>query len=106
MNEALPWLSSCFDFLLSVGLLVVALTAVRSTHATSGYLLAGAGAVDLLAICCLRGENYAARSFGVNVLLAFNLLTIFERLIYFGLIIGAAFTLSSAVLARRGAEPT
>lgn len=105
MNEALQWGTFCFDFLLSIGLLVVALTAVRATHATSGFMLAGAAAADLLASCCFKGEDYAQRAFGMDVFLVFGLLGIVEKILFYGLVIGAAVMLTNAVLQRRSIEP-
>lgn len=105
MSDAMVWANFCFDFLLSIGVLVVGLTVVRSAHATSGYLLAGAGAVDLLTACCFRVEDYAQQSFGLNVVLVFSVLGILEKIVYFGLIIGAAYMLSGALLARKSIDP-
>ncbi len=102
MTSIVPWVSFCFDFLLSVGLLVVAVTVVRATHATSGYLLAGAAALDLLASCCFRGEEYAMQMWGMSVVTVISLLGIAEKVLFYGLVIGAAFTLANAVLAKRG----
>ncbi|MBN8615288.1 MAG: hypothetical protein J0L92_32130 [Deltaproteobacteria bacterium] len=41
-----------FDFLVFVGLMIVALMYVRKADGTLGYVLAGAASVQFLATCC------------------------------------------------------
>lgn len=43
-----------FDFLVTVALVVVALTAVRKADATLGYVLAGAMGLRFVTVCCSR----------------------------------------------------
>ena len=58
------YVSGFFDFLVFVGVLVLALTVVRKADATCGYVLAAGMGVNFLASCCSRGVYSAQSSMG------------------------------------------
>jgi hypothetical protein len=67
-----------FDFLLAVGVLIVALTVVRKADPAAGYVLGGAMGVRFLGACCTRAFSQVARemSFGESEGLALAALSI------------------------------
>jgi hypothetical protein len=59
------YLFSCIPFLAGIAIIVLGVTMVRKASPRAGYLFAAAGALELLAVCCIRGLNsFAAERFG------------------------------------------
>lgn len=52
MSALIPWLYTFFAVLIGVAYLGVGATVVRAAKPTAGYLLIGAGALEILTTCC------------------------------------------------------
>jgi|JI10StandDraft_1071094.scaffolds.fasta_scaffold736915_2 hypothetical protein len=64
LSDIAYYLNGFFDFLVTVGIVVLALTAVRKADATLGYVLAGAMGVRFVTVCCSRIAYSALPSMG------------------------------------------
>jgi len=106
MNGAdtiLTWASFCTSFLFALVILVVGVTSVRSVSPRAGYMLAAGAGMELAMSCCFRAEEYAFRFVGYQTLgPILSALGMLENLVFYGLIIGSAVVLASAVVAKQG----
>lgn len=57
LHDVTYYASGFFDFLVAVGVIVLALTAVRKADATLGYVLAGGMGLRFLTVCCARAAS-------------------------------------------------
>jgi len=55
---------SCIPFLAGIAIIVLGVTMVRKASPRAGYLFAAAGALELFAVCCVRGLNTYAEETG------------------------------------------
>jgi hypothetical protein len=99
------WVSFGLRTLLLLGWIGVGVTVVRQAHARSGYLLAAAGGVALLASCCVRGV-YAAVDYTYANMMMFHALSVLGALadaLSVGLALGALLGLAKEITARKKA---
>jgi len=97
--------NACTGWLGGFVLLAVGLFLLGKVHKPAGWLMAGAGAIKLLANCCmvLPGIMFQADLFDAAQMLGSvpNILAGLMRFLVFGMLIGA-FALAAKELARRG----
>ncbi|MBX7195349.1 MAG: hypothetical protein K1X94_25055 [Sandaracinaceae bacterium] len=90
-------LGGFFDFLVFVGLMVVALMYVKKADATLGYILAGAASISFLATCCTNvasGVNEQLGDAGLYVSMGLSVLNTFLDLAVWGTLLYVLYTLA------------
>ena len=61
------WLGLLIGILSGLALIAVGVFVLRPASKGGGFLLAGAGALELLTVCCVRGTTYLQDSQGVDL---------------------------------------
>lgn len=108
MNDDVPitvWVLLLVHVAIGLGLVGVGATVARKAHAAAGYLLIGAGALEVVLTCCTRGLSMLARSQDVLALFTVVGVTGYARLFLVVLLVVIALVMLANKLKAQPPRP-
>jgi hypothetical protein len=102
MDSVLAWLGTGLFVLLSLIVLTLGVTQVRSRRARAGYMIGAAASLRVLMACGIHGGQRALEALDASIesfrmaTIAISVVSTVEHLIFWGLLAGAAVSVVRA----------